>query len=44
MLVTNSFDLNNFTERAKIYKIAVSDVKRKSKIYIDLTNTGGNTL
>lgn len=32
------------TDRADIYKLAASDVKRKANLYIDKTNTGGNSL
>ncbi len=44
MIVTKSFQLNNFTDRSIIYNLAASDVKMKSKIYIDMSNTGRNAL
>jgi hypothetical protein len=44
MLVTKGFELNNLTHRVNISKVALSDVKKKSKLYIDTANTGANTV
>ena len=44
MLVTKGFELNNLTQRATISNVALSDVKKKSRLYINTYNTGANTL
>ncbi len=44
MLVTKGFEHNNLTNRASIFKVALSDVKKKSKLYINMGNTGANTI
>jgi FkbM family methyltransferase len=41
-IVTKGFELNNLSNRATIFKVALSDVKKKSKLYINNGNTGAN--
>lgn len=43
-LVHKNFELNNFTDRATIFKVALSDKKTKARLYINPSNTGANTL
>jgi hypothetical protein len=44
MLLKKTFVLNNLTDRTDIYKLAASDVKKKTTMVIDPRNTGANSL
>ncbi len=43
-MVNKNFKLNNLTDRADIYKLAASNVKKTAILYINKRNTGGNSL
>jgi|LakMenE18May11ns_1017448.scaffolds.fasta_scaffold9844343_2 hypothetical protein len=44
MLLNKTIVLNNLTDRTDIYKLAASDVKKKTAMVIDPRNMGGNSL